>query len=222
MCLMLLTIDASVTWKAEMVTCGEAVLLGRNVVAQQLACAKILSIPHERMLQSTSPAVSFHVETTARHEHGLLEGSRGGAGKAGPGRTAAISHFQSRTPAGQGVHWLSGVGWRPAVRRVTPVAQELSDGATGGGVCTASWGVMHVSKHTGGHSCSSGICWERCTNHGFPRDSVDTNHFTTSLLPVALLTGSCSGLGPRAKGLDVLRLCCILLRAAILPLRGMM
>ena len=53
-------------------------------------------------------------------------------------------------------------------------------------------------------------------NHGFPRDSVDANHCTTSLLPVALLTGSChcprgiklkgesrqkaKGKGPRARG----------------------
>ena len=42
----------------------------------------------------------------------------GPRGSAGSGRTAATSHVQSRTPAGQGVHWLSGVGWWPAVRCV--------------------------------------------------------------------------------------------------------
>ena len=42
----------------------------------------------------------------------------GPRGSAGSGRTAAISHVESRTPAGQGVHWLSGVGWWPAVQCV--------------------------------------------------------------------------------------------------------
>ena len=76
---------------------------------------------------------------------------------------------------------------------------------------TTPWGVEPVSKHTGGRLCSSRICKQTT---GFPRDLVDTNH-TTSLLPVALLTGSChcprgiklkgefrlkaKGQGPRAK-----------------------
>ena len=62
-------------------------------------------------------------------------------------------------------------------------------------MCSAPWGVELVSKQT----------------TGCPRDSVDTNH-TTSLLPVAFLTGSChcpqghqterrsSGLRPRGQG----------------------
>ena len=84
--------------------CMEIVPISR--FRERLSCTEI-EVFNVRHTVSTSSCARTSGRTSWRGRKG-----------ADSGRTAAISHVQSRTPAGQGLHWLSGVGWWPAVRCV--------------------------------------------------------------------------------------------------------